>query len=297
MTENNSHHLNASVQAEVERLLREANIRKLNNFGWLNADDPDPELIGHAKWQIKPPIDNPMLFNARSTYIPKQPDPPDWLKTIAVAGADFEGLMEAGRMSMGLLLMAIDAARGAEFFFDDVFFDVHRMSALIYLATASERLRELFIAAAFRLKQKKYNKASGIIYDNKTRGHFTSPFIEATDEFAGYNCLSKLIALAPAIVAMRRERNILVHEIATRIAHREQAAHAVQSDLSPIVESFEQIQILRARLRERFAQEHATTIETLSAHYMLLVLASSEIFDFESRVRGLSHVAGLRLAQ
>jgi hypothetical protein len=287
--ESASDHLNDVVHAEAERLLQEAEIRKLSSFGWLNAYDPDPEYIGHAKWQVEPPIDNPMIFHARATYRPKQPDPPEWLKTIAVAGADFEGLMEAARMSIGLLLMAVDAASGKELFFDDLLFDIHRMSALIYLATASERLRELFIAAAFRLPQKEYNEAKGKVR-GEPRHYFSSPLIEAADKFAGYQCLTKLIALAPAIVDMRKDRNVLVHEIATRIAYREREAQAAQSDLPPIAEGFERLQAIRAKPRERVAREHATVIDVLSGRYTLLVLTSNEIFDFENQVRRVPDV-------
>ncbi len=281
---NQSNHLNDAVHEEVERLLREAKISKLSSFGWLNASDPDPDLIGHAKWQLTPPIDNPLFFNARATYKPTQPEPPDWLRSIAVAGADFEGLMEAARMSMGLLLLSIDAARGKEFF-DDAFFDVHRMSALMYLATASERLRELFIAAAFRQKQDEYNKSKAKAGTNSRR-EFSSPFAEATTSFPGHECLSKLNCLIPAVLEMRRERNILVHKIATAMAHREREAHGRKSELAdPTTENFQEFQKMRSVIRERLARERDTTIEKLSERYTLLVLTSNEIFDFESQVR------------
>jgi hypothetical protein len=217
---------------------------------------------------------------------PEQPEPPEWLKTIAVAGADFEGLMEAARMSMGLLLLSIDAAKGKEFF-DDSFFDVHRMSALIYLATASERLRELFIAAAFRQKQDEYIK-SKVKVRGKSRREFLSPFVEAANTFTGYNCLTKLMSLIPAVVEMRDERNILVHEIATGIAHRERESHARKSEpAAPTVENFKELQTMRAVIRERLAQERETVIKKLSDRYTLLVVTSNEIFDFESHVRRL----------
>ena len=58
---------------------------------------------------------HPYLFNARATYKPKQPEPPEWLRTIAVAGADFEGLMEAARVAIGLLLLSINSAKVRNF--------------------------------------------------------------------------------------------------------------------------------------------------------------------------------------
>ncbi|WP_461329998.1 hypothetical protein [Bradyrhizobium diazoefficiens] len=276
--------MNDSLHAEAERLLTVARIWKLGNFGWLNAYDADPAHIGHAQWQTDPPIDNPMIFNARGTYKAVQPEPPEWLKTIAIAGADFEGLMEAARMSMGLLLLSIDAARGKEFV-NDSFFDLHRMSALIYLATASERLRELFIAAAFRQRQEEYNKAKSKVH-GEPRRKFSSPFIEAADKFVGCGCLSRLIALAPDIVTMRKERNILVHEIATEIAQRERQSHAEQSGPPPpTIENFQALKAMQAAIRERLARERDSAIRNLSDRYSLLVRVSNEIFEFENHVR------------
>lgn len=277
-------HLNDTLHAEAERLLTVAKIWKLGNFGWLNAYDADPDLIGHAQWQTDPPIDNPMIFNARGTFKAAQPEPPEWLKTIAIAGADFEGLMEAARMSMGLLLLSIDAARGKPFS-NDSFFDLHRMSALIYLATASERLRELFIAAAFRQGQEEYSKAKGKVH-GEPRRRFLSPFIEAADRFTDCSCLSKLIALAPDIVKMRDERNVLVHEIATEIAQRERQSHVQQSEPpAPTAENFQKLQTMRAAIREGFAREREAAIKSLSDRYSLLVRVSNEIFEFENHVR------------
>ncbi|WMT71912.1 hypothetical protein [Bradyrhizobium sp. Ash2021] len=276
--------MNDALHGEAERLLTVAKIWKLGNFGWLNAYDADPDLIGHAQWQTDPPIDNPMVFNARGTHKAAQPEPPEWLRTIAIAGADFEGLMEAARMSMGLLLLSIDAARGKDFV-NDAFFDLHRMSALIYLATATERLRELFIAAAFRQGQEDYNRSKDKVH-GEPRRKFSSPFIEAADKFTNCGCLSKLIALAPDIVKMRDERNILVHEIATEIAQRERQSHAQQSGPPPpTVENFQALQSMRAALRERFARERETAIQNLSDRYSLLVRVSNEIFEFENYVR------------
>jgi hypothetical protein len=277
-------HLNDALHAEAERLLTVAKIWKLGNFGWLNGYDADPDFIGHAQWQTDPPIDNPMIFNARGTYKAEQPEPPEWLKTIAIAGADFEGLMEAARMSMGLLLLSIDATSEKQFV-NDSFLDLHRMSALIYLATASERVRELFIAAAFRKRQEEYNKAKGKVH-GEPRKWFSSPFIEAADIFADCDCLPKLIALVPDIVEMREERNILVHEIATEIAQRERKSHAQQSGLpSPTVENFQELQTMRAAIRESFDRQREAAIKNLSDRYSLLVRASNEIFEFENRVR------------
>ena len=216
-------HLNDTLHAEAERLLTVAQIWKLGNFGWSNAYDADPDLIGHAQWQTDPPIDNPMNINARGTFKAAQLEPPEWLKTIAIAGADFEGLMEAARMSMGRLLLSIDAAKGNDFI---------------------------------------------------------------NQNFGNCGCLSKLAALVLEIVKMRTERNSLVHEIATEIAQHERQSYAQQSGWPPpTVENFQELQTMRAAIREGFAREREAAVKNLSDRYSLLVRVSNENFEFENHMR------------
>jgi hypothetical protein len=105
-------------------------------YGWLNADDHDPEMVGHAtaqtsslSWRILEAKDKP---NA--------PQIETWEKSLVVAGGDFEGLMEASRISIGLMLVHEKA-------WD--FFSVHLMGSMFFLSAASDQLRDSYISAVF----------------------------------------------------------------------------------------------------------------------------------------------------
>jgi len=145
------------LRSHIEMLLNEAGVFHLSTFGWVDAYNADPEFIGHAMWQTDPPVSHDhVVFNARRKWTGNPPaEPTKEQALLAVSGADFEGLMTAARMSIGLFLFQANFLR--EFLFhDDKFFDLHGISSIIYLATASERVREYFIAAAFGKKQKSY---------------------------------------------------------------------------------------------------------------------------------------------
>ena len=150
--------LDETMRREIERLLREEKLWSFDSFGWLNENDADPEFSGHAMWQIDAPSD-PYLYygvsRGRSDKAP--PDPAKWQILSAVSGADFCGLMEAARMTIGLLLFQAALLRG-NIFYDDSSFDLHRMNSVIILSTSSDRLRELFITTVFQKSTKQYER-------------------------------------------------------------------------------------------------------------------------------------------
>jgi hypothetical protein len=275
--------LNDTVHTEVERELSRAGIRKLSQFGWLNADDPDPEYLGHAKWHVDPPFKNPTIFNARAPFSEIQPASPDWLKRISVIGADFEGLMEAARMSIGLLMLSIHCSRSKEFF-DDAFIDLHRMSALIYLSAASDRLREFFIAAAFRVTQDRYDKPK-TEFNGNPRSWYSTAFEETAVAFPNLGCLARVLSYVPEIREMRKERNTLIHEVATALALRERETQKVIADNSSVLSDFKMIQMLRDKIRAEFFDHQTAIVTSLATRYSMLVSAIGETFDFENQVR------------
>src|ERR1700722_16864820 len=101
--------INKAMRQEMEVVLNAASIWHIDAIGWLNADDMDPEFIGHAMWQTDRPLDDDWsTFNARRPTKEQAPSiqpPEEWTKVIAVSGVDFEGLMKAARMSIGLFLI------------------------------------------------------------------------------------------------------------------------------------------------------------------------------------------------
>jgi len=46
-----THQLDEVLRSEAEDLLQEAGVFEFDSYGWLNADDADPEFVGHAMWQ------------------------------------------------------------------------------------------------------------------------------------------------------------------------------------------------------------------------------------------------------
>jgi hypothetical protein len=55
--------LPAAVEGYVESILQEVKLHDIEHYGWLNENDPDPEFIGHAMWQVdQPSIDFNGLF-------------------------------------------------------------------------------------------------------------------------------------------------------------------------------------------------------------------------------------------
>jgi hypothetical protein len=279
-----------TMRVEIENLLNSEKIWAFDAFGWVSADDVDPEFVGHAMWQTEPPIDiDPLIFNSRRhSDAEPPPRPEEWRQLLAVSGADFGGLMKAARMAIGLYLVQSRVSQEAQFPSDD-FLDLHRTSSIIYLATASERMREFFVAAAFRLAQNHY-VARGAAYRDQKRTWYTTPFMEALEHFTTGEfpeLLGKLLPMAKQIQTLRGKRNLLIHELATAIGRRERelvkdetAPRAMATDFnySRIKEAARLARVERDELRTR------TTAE-LRDWYDLLARAINEAFIFEYRRR------------
>jgi hypothetical protein len=283
--------LSDAIRREMDDALNAARIWHIHAMGWLDADTPDPEFVGHAMWQTDPPIDiDWTMFSARRSM--REPTPPlqpspEWLKVLAVSGADFEGLMKAARMSIGLFLIQTKIVSATEFS-DDDFFELHWMSAVIYLATASERIREFFIAAAFHSNQNQY-LARGKIFNSEKRTLYVTPFMEAIASFSSrelLDTLTKFPPLASSIQTLRDKRNELIHELATtmgrnerkRLSEKRERGHAPRFD-------FEELQALIATEREARARKMAEPVKELADWYHLLLQISNQAFVFENVLR------------
>jgi len=46
-----------ALRKETEELLHSRGVFDVDNFGWLNADDVDPEFVGYAMWTLSSPYD------------------------------------------------------------------------------------------------------------------------------------------------------------------------------------------------------------------------------------------------
>jgi len=249
----------------------------------VNAYDADPEYIGHAMWQTDPPFEHDHLWfigrRGRTTRSPS-PQPTEAQQLLAVAGADFDGLMDAARMSIGLFLLQADATREFQLH-DDKFLDLHHMSAVIYLATASERIREFFIVAAFRVPQKTYQNGA---YRDLNRRRYTTPFHEALSTSAGSSpelaaSLSKAYPPAEQIRELRDTRNALIHELATAIGHRERQLFQELPEIKEVEDfKFEDLQKFKKAAEVRIEQQISDATKRLADWHTLLARLSNEAF-------------------
>ncbi|HEV3184247.1 MAG TPA: hypothetical protein VGZ49_05170, partial [Xanthobacteraceae bacterium] len=163
---------------------------------------------------------------------------------------------------------------------------LHWMSSIIYLATASERLREFFISAVFRKSQTAYKRG---VFLRQDRGLYPTPFLEAKERLRVpelTDALAKACPLAEEIRRLRGSRNEIVHEIATAMGRRErqiiderpQFADPGDFDFPSFKNAIAEGEALhRQRLDE--------TIKRLGDWYALLARASNEAFIVENRLR------------
>jgi hypothetical protein len=281
--------LDHALRGEIERLLLDAGVRHLSTYGWIDANSVDPEFVGHAMWQTDPAISHDYLSlnKRRAGERPSPPKTTEVQQLLAVSGADFDGLMNAARMSIGQLLIQATFLR-MRLFGDDRFFDLHHMSSIIYLATASERIREFFVAAAFRKSQRAYQSGK---YQGRQRSWYTTPFLEAKETLAKSspelgNALSKACPLAEEIRQLRDTRNILIHELATSLGRRERRLldqrhkFAEAKDFNPDSRKTE-----RQEAEQKHSHRIASTISQLSEWYSILVRVSNEVFIVEHKFR------------
>jgi len=278
-----------ALRERVEQSLLEARVWKLSSYGWKDAYTVDPEYIGHAIWQTDPPVSIDYLAWSVQQSGTKPPPPPlsQRQQMLSVAGADFDGLMDCARMSIGMLLLQIALVRENQFH-DDSFLDLHRMSAIIYLSTASERIREYFIAAVFEQAQPTYHGRGE--FGALKRSWYTTPFLEAAtrcrDVAEAAEAQRKLESYAEQVRTLRDTRNEIVHKLATEIGRRER--HLVEESLP----RREPLNVDLAAIREAARQSQTKRYEELDAiiaqlteWYELLARTSNEVFIVERWLR------------
>ncbi len=282
--------LDEAVLNEATKLLHEAGIYELTTYGWVDADTADPEFIGHAMWQTNGPSDvyleYPYIGRPGRKKPNSPPEPEGWLKELAVSGADFGGLMQAAWMTIGLLLFQAKLLR-ENILGDKQFFDLHWMSSMIHLSTASDRLRALFVAAVFRKSSNKYESRK---YNGEKRSRYTTPFKEAKDTNADPNSSPSFAKLLPMTDDInnkfRKRRNEIIHDVATSIGVREKRWFDDRDWAYPVaIGSYRDIE--EAKLAHETAHENqiTETIAHLIGWYLLLVRASNEVFIIEHELR------------
>jgi hypothetical protein len=217
VTEQTNAFFHDALKREVQAALKEAAIYEIGSYGWLNENEPDPEFIGHAMWQVDaPPLDHSALFGEG----PVQSRPNDIEKEILTSGEDFWGLMEASRLSMGLALIWKRQARDNPIN-ESTFFWLHHTDSFLKLAIASDRLRDLLVIACTGAPPKRYKKGTG---DPPLT--YVTPFDNAGVLIAKRGIVDQHLVkpvgalpdVARELARFRVRRNAIVHDVATRMA-------------------------------------------------------------------------------
>ena len=282
-----------NLEAAANAALIAAGVYDIGNYGWLNENDADPEFIGHAMWQIDQPLaralDDP--FDERPVRAP--PSPRD--KQILVAGEDFCGTMRLARLSIGLAVLW-RTHRAGNLLNDQPYFDLHQTDAILKLAIASDRLRDVLIVACTGNTVDNYQRSE------KRNRRYVTPFDQivqllASKGIANPNAADAIAALAPLahrIFAYIEQRNRIVHEIATRMGHitREQTEalekryHRGKGTVPKTFRPMPEIRDYEDAVAA-YAAELDQAIATIVDWYKLLVSASNFAFQIEywSRVK------------
>ena len=282
------HNLVHALKSKVEVALKESSVYDLSSYGWISENDPDPEFIGHAMWQIdQPPLNHSALFGEA----PVQRRPKDIEKEILICGEDFSGLMEISRLSIGLALVWKSQAQENPINESD-FFWLHHTDSFLKLAMASDRVRDLLIIACTGARARRYGK------NRKPRPTYVTPFDEAavlirqrgiSDQHL-VQPLSTLPVIARELVKFRDRRNVIVHEVATRMAK------FVGEAATRLQKRFDQEQMKRSlptkpnaseglsrakRRKAEIEREIECATEDLKDWYRLLIQASNSVFQVE----------------
>jgi hypothetical protein len=209
------HKVNAYVREQMTTLLHANDIYDFDTYGWIDADTHDPEMVGHAMHQVD---SLSWRFLETAMASPSPPQLEGWQKFLVRSGGDFEGLMKATRLSIGLMLFQDTLVR-ENTDESDSFFPLHLMSSMILLGSASDRLRDFFIAATAHKTTEEYEKG-------QKRRSYTKPFHQARERLQGplSTPARSLCTLAVKIEKFRRMRNEIVHVISTELGRREQGS-------------------------------------------------------------------------
>ena len=217
---------------------------------------------------------------------PSPPQLASWEKFLVVSGGDFEGLMEAARLSIGLMLFQ-DAVVRENITGSDSFFPVHLMGSMILLGSASDRLRDFFIGSVFHKTTDEYAKEK---YRRQHRRWYRTPFNEARECLGDRPApLAAALTILPDLTGQvqkfRDIRNEIVHVIATELGRQKQ--RLVNDPPSAPTDEFdwEITDDMLHKFSEEAATEHWNRISQPIDWYGLLIEASNQVFIIENTLR------------
>jgi hypothetical protein len=275
------------VEAAVADALNAAKLYDIGSYGWLDEYHEDPDFIGHAMWQLDQPLSRELQDAFGEQPVRQRPSERD--KQVLIAGEDFCGMMRLARLSIGFAMLWRQHRPGNPID-DQSYFRLHDTDAVLKLAIASDRLRDVLVVACTGSSVAAYEKVDGkrrayvVPFDTvrlllESRG----PVHPGADEAIG-----ALPPLAVQIHANIKLRNKTVHEIASRMGHitRQQVdrlqaryEHAQQSKIRAPARMPE-IRDWREAERE-YRAELDSALKTICGWYALLTKASSYVFEVE----------------
>ncbi len=277
---------------EAGNLLLLQDVHDIGNYGWQSEDTEDPEYIGHAMWQISPPVETEWEYLFGNDPVRHRPTEKE--KLLTIAGNDFEGLMRASRMSMGLCLLHKTIAM-KNLLDNNHYFWLHHTDSILQLNMASDRIREYFVVAFF-------DKTSDIY---KTEGRknswYVTPFIQARDHCQEnqikpniINTVMPLPDMADKIYSFRKLRNGIVHDISTRLGkmhheliEKQQRAFDSEQSVNTVndIPEYNTMHQKKKELNEEHKKKISESSDLIIEWYKTLVKFSSHVFEAEHWLR------------
>jgi hypothetical protein len=276
------------LDEEADRLLCTHKIWTLHGYAWDGLDTPSDEYVGLAMWELNPPFepDWQALMN-RGQIVDYEPTKRD--EVLLQNGEDFVGTMEFARQSLGMALCYASVGDQKYNIFGKAPFWQSVATTLTWLNVASDRLRDYFLMAAFGQKKGTYSESYKTRNQTKESPPFAVPFEQAaTSALADKKqILGTLVDLARKFQSYRKDRNAIVHEIASKSAEASISNLKEQRELAKTRKprQFEHLDMEELVARDKADTTVPSEIERMKTWYACLVKAGSLIFEFEYRNR------------
>lgn len=207
------------LELEVSDALQRHDIRDMFDHAWVAEDTASDEFIGLAMWVSE--HHSPVLHGCQtpSGYSREE------YHLLITTCEDLESLMQLARLGIGHSLWMSDLIKSQSIFFlHDHQFWLNHINSVTLLGMASDRLRDLFLAAYFRTTFNEYknkNEKRFIKPGNLKSTFYQYPFVDASNTPRPPNIatnLEKLVDLTKKIHQSRERRNKTVHDLATKAA-------------------------------------------------------------------------------
>lgn len=201
-----------ALRAAALHQLEARSVFDINAYGWLNADDVDPDFVGYAMWTLTPPYEHDFdhLLGERTAQTP----PTDAQQRLLEWGHDFYGLMKVTRHFIGLALLTRSPAEDISA--EPTEFDANEFAALVSLVSATDRLRDFIIVTIFGQK-------------NEDREGFNDA-VMAIRQAGLTRDADRLNRWPDAIRRVRKARNTAAHGLATTPARVQRQLFEINKD-------------------------------------------------------------------